>query len=186
MAKLCVRSTPFFYLRAKHVILFATLTEYCPKQWHSIILYSNEVLCCWQTVSCSLSSNCRQSLLPHVFMIDLWVRSQDAWLCHRGTLSWILYILPVHKEWNHDLAYFGFWGQDHQKIQTFFLIFRWRPQTLPHRNATQGKISSGSDFILEPCDPHSHSWLDRGLGNQNCFRQFLAFIMILHRLNELL
>ena len=106
---------PLFYLRAKNVILFATLTEYCPKQWHSIILYSNEVLSCWQAVYCSLSSNCRQSLLPHVFMIDLWVRSQDAWLCHRGTLSWILYILPVHKEWNHDLAYFGFWGAGSSK-----------------------------------------------------------------------
>ena len=161
MAKLCVRSIHFLYSRAKNVIIFATLTEYCPKQWHSIILYSNEVLSCWQAVSCSLPSNCRQSLLSRVFMIDLWVRSQDAWLCHRGTLSWILYILPVHKEWNHDLAYFGFWGQDHQKIQTFFLIFRCRPQTLPPRNATQGKISSGSDFILEPCDSHSHGWLDR-------------------------
>ena len=123
------------------------------------LLYGNDVLSCWQAVSCSLSSNCRQSLLPHVFMIDLWVRSQDAWLCHRGTLSWILYILPVHKEWNHDLAYFVFLGQDNEKIQTFFLIFRCRPQTLPPRNATQGKISSGSDFILEPCDSHSHGWL---------------------------
>ena len=113
-----------------------------------------------QAVSCSLSRNCRQSLLPHVFMIDLWVRSQDAWLCHRGTLSWILYILPVHKEWNHDLAYFVFLGQENQKIQTFFLIFRCRPQTLPPRNAIQGKISSGSsDFILELCDSHSHGWL---------------------------
>ena len=67
--------------------------------------------------------------------------------------------MPMYKEWNHDLADFGLGGQDHQKIQTFFLIFCCRPQTLPPRNATQGKISSGSDFILEPCDSQSHGWL---------------------------
>ena len=49
-----------------------------------------------------------------------------------------------------------FWGRTIK--QTFFLIFRCRPQTLPPRNATQGKISSGSDFILEPCDSQSQGW----------------------------